>query len=231
MPMDIIPAIMPESLEDMRQKMAHVIDLVPVVQLDLMDGVFVSGRTFPFFREDALDMEHILNQDEALPYWESLEVELDLMVKNAHLDFDMFMALGPKRIVFHIEAEGDIAEFKEFLEGMDMYTRENVEIGIAANNDTPLETIFPLIPLVSFVQCMGIARIGYQGEAFDDRVLGRIEALREKFPELIISVDGSVNANTIESLKNAGADRFVVGSAIFEDGDAETSIEELQSMI
>ena len=229
--MDIIPAIMPESLEDMRQKMAYVIDVVNLVQLDIMDGKFVQETTFPFFERDALDMEYIMSQDEALQYWERLDVELDLMVENAHQNFDMFIALGPKRIIFHLEAEGDLNEFKDFLEGIDMYTHENVEIGIATNNDTSVEALFSFIPLVSFVQCMGIARIGYQGEPFDERVIERIKILREKFPGLIISVDGAVNINTIKALKEAGADRLVVGSAIFESGDAEESIEELESMI
>lgn len=229
--MDIIPAIMPESLEDMRMKMAQVIDVVKIVQLDIMDGRFVRETTFPFFERDTLDMEYILSQDEALPYWERLDVELDLMVEGAHNNFDMFVALGPKRIIFHLEAEGDLNEFMEFLEGIDMYTRENIEIGIASNNDTSVEALFSFVPLVSFVQCMGIANIGYQGEPFDERVIERIKILRQKFPGLVISVDGAVNTHTISALKDAGADRFVVGSAVFEGGDPQEAIEDLESML
>lgn len=229
--MEIIPAIMPKSFEDMRNKMAQVFEIVPLVQLDIMDGFFVADKTFPFFDKDRGDMARILAQEDGLPYWNEIDVELDLMVKYAHKDFATFVALGPKRIIFHIEAEGNTDEFKDFLEAIDMYTRENIEIGVAINNDTPIENIYPLIPHVSFVQCMGIAQIGLQGEEFDERVLERITILKDKFPNLDISVDGSVNKNTILALKEAGANRFVVGSAIFGSVFPEDEIAELQEII
>lgn len=229
--MEIIPAIMPKSFEDMRNKMAQVFEIVPLVQLDIMDGFFVADKTFPFFDKDRGDMARILAQEDGLPYWNEIDVELDLMVKYAHKDFATFVAFGPKRIIFHIEAEGNTEEFKDFLEAIDMYTRENIEIGVAINNDTSIEDIYPLIPHLSFVQCMGIAQIGLQGEEFDERVLKRITILKEKFPNLDISVDGSVNKNTILALKEAGANRFVVGSAIFGSVFPEDEIAELQEII
>lgn len=222
---------MPNSFDDMRNKMAQVIECVSLVQLDIMDGMFVPERTFPFFKEDAPHMARILAQEDSLPYWDSLDVELDLMVQNAHKNFDMYLALGPKRIIFHIEAEGDPIEFKEFLEGIDMYTRENIDIGVAINNDTPIEDIVLFVPYISFVQCMGIETIGKQAQEFDERVLERIKILKEKFPDLDISVDGSVNENTISVLKKAGASRFVVGSAIFDSFSPEEEIRNLQNMI
>lgn len=229
--MEIIPAIMPHSFIDMRNKMAQVLDTTKVVQLDIMDGIFVPEKSFPFFSDDQKDMARILAQEDGLPYWNEIEVELDLMVKNAHKDFDTFIALGPKRVIFHIEAEGDIDEFKDFLEAIDLYTRENVEIGIAIENSTPIESIYPLIPFVSFIQCMGIENIGYQGQEFDERVLERIKILKDKYTDLEISVDGSVNKNTILALKDAGATRFVVGSAIFDSFTPEDKIRELKNII
>lgn len=228
--MNIIPAIMPKSFEDMRQKMAQVIEYVPVVQLDIMDGVFVPERTFPFFKEDEFYIDKILRQEESLPYWDRLDVELDLMVKDAHKDFDKYVAFGPKRIIFHIEAEGEYDLFNNFLEAIDPYLKETIEFGVAISNNTPIEDVYSFVPNVDFVQLMGIENIGYQGEEFDERVIDRIKNLREKFPDLKISIDGSVNKDTILALKEAGADRFVVGSAIFNSMYPKQEIDSLSEV-
>lgn len=233
--MEIIPAIMPENFIDMRQKMGQVLGAVPVIQLDIMDGRFVRERTFPYNSGDEVDMAILESEDGGMPYWQDIDVELDLMVRNAHQSFDRFMAFAPKRIIYHIEAEAtnekEMEEFKEYLEAIDMYTRESVEFGLAINNDTPIENIYPLVPFVSFIQCMGIASIGYQGEAFDERVINRVKNLKEKFPDIDISVDGSVNEDTIERLIDAGVDRFVIGSAIFSDMDPRGKINEFKNML
>lgn len=227
----IIPAIIPKNYEDMRQKMAQVLESVNLVQLDIMDGVFVPEKTFPFDERDSQVMTAIIDQEEGLPYWDRLDVELDLMVANAHKNLDIYVAMGPKRIIFHIEAEGDKNEFKEFLEAIDPYLKENIEFGVAISNDTPIEDIYPFVPYVSFVQCMGIKNIGYQGEEFDERVIERIKILKEKFPEILISVDGSVNKNTILVLKESGAQRFVAGSAIFESFYPNEEVKELEEIV
>jgi ribulose-phosphate 3-epimerase len=146
------------------------------------------------------------------------------MVADAVVNFENYLKMGARRIVFHIEAVGDLGEFKEFLEGIDLYVRENVDLGIAINNDTSLDTILPLISNVDYVQCMGIKQIGKQGEMFDERVLERIKELKAQFPELIISIDGSVNEETAPRLLQAGADRLVIGSAIWESEDIIGSI-------
>jgi ribulose-phosphate 3-epimerase len=159
-----------------------------------------------------------------------LDFEFDLMIINAHEQFDFFVRLGAKRIIFHIEAENDKEKFKEFLEGLDMYVRENIQIGIALNTTTPIEIIKPYISNVDFIQCMGIEKIGFQGEEFDERVLAQIKDLRLQYPELIISVDGSVNENTAEALVKAGANRLVIGSALSESFNTRDTLKYFKSL-
>jgi ribulose-phosphate 3-epimerase len=233
--MEIIPAIMPKNYEDLKNKVALVRGVVQTVQIDLMDGRFVRNTSWPFEGGGITDsgdpyLVSILGEREGLPFWEDIDYELDLMVSDAIENFDTYLKLGPKRLIFHFEAAGDETEFKEFLEGIDLYVRENTEIGVAINTTTPIDKLFPLIHNIDFVQCMGIETIGRQGEPFDDRVLDHIKALREKFPELIISVDGGVNLDTAYLLEDAGANRLVAGSAIFQSTDIRESIDELQNI-
>ena len=152
------------------------------------------------------------------------------MVADAVENFDIYTKLGPKRIIFHLEAVGNVEEFKNFMEGIDMYVRDSIQIGLAVNADTEISKIFPLVNSVDFVQCMGISEIGFQGQEFDERVLENIKKLKEKFSILIISVDGGVNLENAESLVSAGANRLVIGSALFNTDDIIGAVESFKNI-
>ena len=108
--------------------------------------------------------------------------------------------------------------------------RDVIEIGIGISPTMPVEQIFPLVNSADFVQVMGIDHEGVQGEEFDDRCLDHIKILREKFSDLIISVDGAVSFETAPALISAGANRLVIGSAIFNTDDIIGSIEEFRNI-
>lgn len=229
---DIIPAVLPKNYEDMKNKIALVRGVVPIVQIDICDGVFVSSKTWPFSTGGFEDFNFIkiMNEEEGMPFWEDIDFELDLMVSDAVHNFDIYTKLSPKRMVFHIEAVGDLEEFKHFLEGMDVYIRDAIQIGVAINTTTPIEQIFPLVNHVDFVQCMGIEHIGFQGQEFDERVLSQIKILKEKYPDLIIAVDGGVNFETVKELSDVGTERVIAGSVIFKSEDIRETISELESL-
>jgi ribulose-phosphate 3-epimerase len=227
---EVIPAILVTDFQQLNEQLAQVAGVVSMVQIDMCDGKFVDSMSWPMSPYDRASTEAILNEEEGMPFWDSVDFEFDLMVRNAHEQFEFFTRLGAKRIVFHIEAEGDPVLFKEFLEGLDMYTRENIEIGIALNTTTSIEILAPFISSIDFVQCMGIEHIGHQGEEFDERVLDQISQLRATYPELIISVDGSVNEKTAPKLVEKGANRLVVGSALMHSYDIRHAMRELENL-
>ncbi len=228
---EIIPAILPKDYEDLKNKIALVRGSVPLVQVDICDGIFVPSKTWPF-STGHLD-EHfnsILREEEGMPFWEDMDFELDLMVADAVENFDIYTKLGPKRIMFHVEAVGDLNAFKDFLEGIDNYIRDSIEIGIAFNPSIPLEQIYPLISHVDFVQFMGNDKIGYQGVELDEKVYEKIKILREKYSDLPIGVDIGVNDTTAPKLVQAGATKLAAGSAIFKQDDIMGAIERFRNL-
>lgn len=236
---NIIPAILPRNYEDLKNKLSLVRHLVPMVQVDICDGIFVPNLTWPFLKRPSQDFDEyeldyhfqkILREEEGMPFWEDLEFELDLMVQDAIQNFDIYTKMGPKRIIFHLEAMPDLNEFKEFLEGMDPYVKDSIEIGIAVTTSFDLDKLSVFAGLISFFQVMGIKKIGFQGEPFNEDVLDYIKSLKEKFPDLMISVDGSVNFETAPNLLSFGADRLVIGSAIFNTDDIIETIEDFKSL-
>lgn len=226
---EIIPSVLVKDFGELNEKLAKFVNIAKVVQIDICDGVFVPSVTWPLGSVNQASVERILDEEEGLPFWNDLDFEFDLMVLNAHKQFDFFMKLGAKRIIFHLEAETEDS-FKEFLESMDPYFKDNIEIGISINTTTDIEKLEPFINYIDFVQCMGIARVGFQGEPFDERVLKQIKDLRLKYPELKISVDGSVNENTAEALLEAGANRLAIGSALLQSHDIREKIKEFERL-
>ncbi len=217
---EIIPAVIPKNYEDLKNNIALVRGVVPVVQIDICDGVFVKNITWPFHGgEFDQHFQAILNEQEGMPFWEDIDFELDMMVASAVENFDLYTKLGPKRIIFHLEAVGDLEEFQHFLEGIDMYVRDSIQIGVAINPSTPLEKIFPLTNYIDFVQCMGSDELGFHGVELDEKVYDRIKTLREKYFDLPIAVDIGVNMDTAPRLVEAGATKLIAGSAIFNTDD------------
>ncbi len=237
---EVVPAILPKNYEDMKNKVAMVRGVVPIVQVDICDGVFVPSMTWPFLSPNQdggisgaeLDQHFrsIQNEHEGMPFWEDIDYELDLLVHDAVENFDIYTKLGPKRILFHLEAVGDLENFKNFLEGIDMYVRDTIQIGIAMNPSTPTEKFFPFSSVVDSVQIMGSDQIGYQGVELDEKVYEKVRDIRNRYPDLPISVDIGVNENTAVGLVEAGVTRLVMGSAIFNSNDIIGTIENFKNI-
>lgn len=104
------------------------------------------------------------------------------------------------------------------------------QIGLAINIATPNEVLYPLMEQIDFVQFMGISEIGVQGNPFNEEVFAKIEDLRNRYPEHIISIDGGVSLSVAPKLAEAGVNRLVVGSAIFGQENVESALTEFQSL-
>jgi len=226
---EITPAVLVKDFGELKEKLSKFVNTTKMVQIDICDGKFVPSVSWPMGKYDEESVQMILNEEDGMPYWEQLDFEFDLMVLNAHKQFDFFARLGAKRIIFHLEAETE-ESFKDFLESIDPYFKDNTSIGIAINTTTDIGKLEPFINYVDFVQCMGIERIGFQGEPFDERVLEQIKNLRLKYPELKISIDGSVNERTAPLLIKAGADRLVMGSSLLQSYDIRETIREFERL-
>jgi ribulose-phosphate 3-epimerase len=228
---EIIPAVMPTDTTDLQSKLAQVVGHAPVVQIDIMDGKFVKNVSWPY-TEDEEYFQNILNEDEGLPYWDQFDFEVDLMVVRPEEVINNWITAGVRRIVVHQEStdnlEKILTDFRERFPKSEQLDVFDCEIGIAQNIDTPIESVFPFLGRVDFVQLMGIATIGEQGNPFDERVLDKIRALRERDPKIIISIDGGVSLETASELIAAGANRLVVGSAIFKSEDIAATIKEFK---
>lgn len=199
---------MPDNLGDLKEKLKKVRKLVTVVQVDVMDGVFVPSSGWPYGDRDKKHFEIIA--DEGLPYWKELDFEADLMLSNPEEKVKEYIEAGFFRIIFHLESTKNPEEV------IKKCRESGVEVGVAIRVSTPLDNVADLENQIDVVQCMGIDRIGFQGQPFDVQTINKIKEIKKRFPQTLVSVDGGVSLENFKSLREAGADRLVIGSALFE---------------
>ena len=231
----ITPAILEKNLSRIKEKLAILRGRVKCVHLDIADGIFAPNQTWPFTSGgfNDVDFQKIINEEEGLPFWADFDFEFDLMVANAVSDFDTYMKLGPKRIIFHLSAQKDIKEFENFLESLDMYLRDNLEIGLAFKPSDDLEVVSRLSGKVDFLHCMGSDKVGFQGEGvnFTEKALENIKFFRKNLPGVVISVDIGINLENASTILEAGADRLAVGHGIWQSGDPIGALEDFENLL
>lgn len=131
------------------------------------------------------------------------DFEVHLMVAWPEKIIEKWIKRGAKRAIIH-----SLGSWTSKWSG--------VEIGLGVEVGVPLEEIFSLIPQVDFVHLMSIDALGTQGDDFEPVIFDRIKEVKKKFPQVPISVDGGINTTNYQALKDAEADRLVVGSG-FKD--------------
>ncbi len=207
--MQIIPGVLENNWEKIEERIEKIKTFSSTVHIDLIDGKFSPNTTF-------------LDPNPFAKYTSQLFFEVHLMTDNPVLYLDSFAKAGFKRFIGHIEKMPDIAEFiaKGQLLG---------EVGIAIDQETEIDKINVLLDDLDFVLLMGV-NAGASGQSLMPQTLDKIKKIRE-ITNIPIEVDGGVNDKNIMDLKNAGANRFVTTSFLFNSSDPQKAYQALYSLI
>lgn len=232
---EILPAIIPKSFQDLEETLAQVNGIVPMVHIDINNGTLTQMKSWPYAYDHDANFISIIREEEGFPYWEDFEFEFHLMVTKPEDLVQEWISAGARRITVQYESFGNPETVLPFLQKFrDQYGGNGAllgtEIGMAIKLDTDSSVLDSLVEELDYVQFMSIAHIGSQGMSFEPKILEKIATFREKYPDMPISVDGGVSLENAESLVEAGADRLVVGSAIFQSGDIIGTIDELEEL-
>ena len=184
------------------------------IHVDVMDGKFVPNITVgPLVVE-------------ALRKVTDLPLDVHLMIENADHYVEDFVAAGADIISVHAEACPHLHRTIQRIKD------SGVKAGVVLNPATTLFALDEIIEQVDMVLLMSV-NPGYGGQEFIGSVLSKIELLRntlnESGVELDVEVDGGVKPDNAATIKKAGANVLVAGSAIFGSDDYKKSIEELRN--
>ncbi|EKD43981.1 MAG: hypothetical protein ACD_72C00048G0004 [uncultured bacterium] len=211
----IIPAILVKSFDEFETQ-AKKLSFAPLAQIDIMDGEFVPNKSF-----EGIEKINDLN----LP----TEWELHLMVNHPLAELKKWQTVkNIKRVIFHIESEDNPQTVIQTIKN------SGQEVGLAIKPETNITEILPYLSQINEVLFMTV-HPGQQGASFVSEVKEKIidfkKLLESKEIDLIIAVDGAVNKNNIQEIKNWGVNNFCVGSAIVAATNPELVYTELNNLI
>lgn len=205
----IIPAILVKTKKEFAKKIKQVRNHVNLVQIDIMDGKFVSNRT--------LAISDVPRS--------SLRYEMHLMVKEPLKYVDE--CKGAKMVIFHLEACKNNKDVQKLISAV---KKKRIKVGIAINPRTPAEKVKLFLKQIDMVLIMTIYP-GASGKKFMPGMLKKVRKIRRWDKYIDIEVDGGVNLYNINKCVDAGANRLVAGSAIFRKQNIPKAIRDLEAKI
>lgn len=211
----IVPAVLASSREDFDEKLALLVRIPQVsrIQIDVVDTHFAAHASWPY-ATPAQSHDFSLQSDrndKKLLALDHIAYEIDLMCLDAEAAAHAWLARGATRLTFHAESAIDLRQFLTLVRNQQ---GNPVSLGLALNIESDLALLEPGLGEVEYVQFMGIARIGAQGQPFDPRVLEKLRLFHARHPEVALQVDGGVSLENAPSLLALGVSTLVVGSGI-----------------
>lgn len=174
---------------------------------DVMDGNFTESKT--------PSLTHLkLNKPK----------DVHLMVMNLKYYIDLYSALEPLFITFHVEATNDVLETINYIKS------KGIKVGLAFNPATPVDIVIPYLDEVDLVLVMSVVP-GKGGQPFidvTDKIKELISYRKKNNLNFLIEVDGGINDKTIDKVKNV--DIVVSGSYITDSGDYSGKIQSLKAL-
>ena len=179
--------------------------------LDVMDGLFVKNQTVDYTYLEQLKMSSVLLFD------------VHLMVQYPTKVIKKYAKAGANILTIHYEA---FANDKLFIKTLKKIKKLGMMAGIAIDIDTKVETIEPFLKYCDLVLVMTV-KAGKGGQSFNEDVLKKIKKIHKLYPNILIEVDGGINAETGVKCVKSGADILVSGSYIYNN-DAYEAIQSLK---
>lgn len=215
-PVRIAPSLLAADFARLGEQVSKVAHQVDSLHLDVMDGHFVPNISF------------------GMPVISSLRRESDLffdchlMTTNPDAYISELAEAGADLLTMHIEAVPDPTQAAR-------RTREaGISFGLVINPATPFEAVAPFLELSDLLLVMSVEP-GFGGQHFMPEVLGKVTAAREWVEshdlDVDIQIDGGITPLTAPRAREAGANVFVAGTAIFGSPDPAGAADELRRAI
>ena len=209
----ILPSLLQCDFGDLKGEVDQLAAAnVKALHLDVMDGHFVPNLTY------GMPIVSGLRGQTDMP------LDVHLMISNPQQYIEQFFEAGADMITIHVEAVDDPTPLLKQIREL------GAASGLALNPDTAVEAVKPYLDDCDLVLPMSV-NAGFGGQKFNPVALEKLRELRTLKPDLILQVDGGVNSETIRQCADAGADLFVVGSAIFKQANYQVALDQMYKLL
>jgi ribulose-phosphate 3-epimerase len=218
---EIVPAILVNSQAEFEKRLKLIENEVETVQVDILDGSKFDSTSW-------FDAEAVAT------YKTPVQFELHLMVENPLPIIDAWAKHVPNtvRAIIHAELDRPLGSLIELI-----HQNSKLEAGISLNPETPIDEIHHVIHQIDEILVMGVhpgasgqglgdSKCGISGQA----ILAKLERIHDRYPEIILGVDGGADLTTIPEFMRHGCSRISVGSAVFNADNPVDALHKLQEL-
>jgi ribulose-phosphate 3-epimerase len=208
----IAPSILSADFARLGEEVDNVLKSgADIVHFDVMDNHYVPNLTIGPLVCEALRKHGV-----------TAPIDVHLMVKPVDRIIPDFAKAGASYITFHPEASDHIDRTLQLIRN------EGCKAGLVFNPATPLSYLDYVMDKVDMVLLMSV-NPGFGGQSFIPATLDKLRQARKMIDDsgldIRLEIDGGVKVDNIREIKEAGADTFVAGSAVFgAASDADPSV-------
>jgi ribulose-phosphate 3-epimerase len=208
----ITPSILNADLNNLQSEILKISAVSDLLHLDVMDDLFVPNFTFDFAAASKIIAQS------------PLPVDAHLMVADVDSIAIEYAEIGCASVTIHVEATADL---RKTLRGI---RSAGARAAIALKPGTALDEYSDLIDEVDMFLIMTVEP-GFGGQKFISEMMEKVRSTRKLIGSrpIWLQVDGGISLETIEIAREAGADTFVAGSAVFNADDPAEMINLLRA--
>ncbi len=210
----VSPSILSADFANLERNIKKVEDCgADWIHVDVMDGHFVPNITI------GIPVVKALKPVTKLP------LDVHLMIENPEKYVEQFAKAGADILTFHYEAvkQDNIIPLINKIKSL------GVKVGISIKPKTEPRVLDKILPLVDLVLVMTVEP-GFGGQKFMSDCADKIEYIKKSTKnDLIIQVDGGINAQTGKICTQKGATSLVAGSYIYGADDIKSAIDSLKN--
>ena len=207
----ITPSILNADRENIVSEITKIAGVSDFIHLDIMDNKFVPNLTWN------------LAQAQEIIAASPTPIDAHLMVTDVDTLAIEYAIAGSASVTIHAEAALDIQKTLREIRS------HGARAGLAVKPGTPIEGYLEFSDLVDMFLIMTVEP-GFGGQKFMEEMMGKVRTTRRAIGErgIWLQVDGGISMETIAIAREAGADTFVAGSAVFNSPEPAAMVEMLR---
>jgi len=209
----ITPSILNADFSRLDQEIARISAVSDLLHLDVMDNVFVPNFTFDF------------EQAAAIIASSPIPVDSHLMIADVDRLGPAYAHAGSASVTIHAEASSAISATLRAIKA------EGSRAGLALKPGSSIEDYADCADDVDMFLIMTVEP-GFGGQKFMSTMMEKVSRTKAIIGDrpIWLQVDGGISLETIEIAREAGADTFVAGSAVFNSADPAEMITQLRAL-
>ena len=209
----ITPSILNADFSRLDEEISRISAVSDLLHLDVMDNVFVPNFTFDF------------EQAVAIVGSSPIPVDAHLMIADVDRLAPAYAHAGSASVTIHAEASSSISQTLRAIKG------EGARAGLALKPGSAISDYSDFVDDVDMFLIMTVEP-GFGGQKFMSAMMEKVKQTRIIIGDrpIWLQVDGGISLETIEIAREAGADTFVAGSAVFNSPDPAEMIMQLRAL-